>query len=161
MTNSGAKSNDLRNARLSLPAGPATGAAQAFRKHHHEALAEARHQAGRLLHHADRRVQSGADLFPRLGLARRPREEVGGLPERSGLDLRARQDRGGWPDRRQHRQPAFGADRILVGEVRPNCRTASITSFTPSATSTRPARCIASSASPWACATATTGARII
>jgi hypothetical protein len=35
-----------------------------LRQHHAQDLGEARHQASRLLHHADRRVQPGADLFP-------------------------------------------------------------------------------------------------
>ena len=38
--------------------------------------------------------------------------------DRSGVDRGARQDRGGRPDRRQHRQPAAGADVVLGGEVK-------------------------------------------
>ena len=38
--------------------------------------------------------------YYRLGVARRPREEMGGVPDRSRLDRRSRQDRSGRPDRR-------------------------------------------------------------
>ncbi len=72
-------------------------------------------QAG-FFYHADRRVQPGADLFPALGVARRAREEVGRVHDRSGLDEGARRGRSGRPDRRQHRQPDPDADRLLVGE---------------------------------------------
>ncbi len=71
---------------------------------------------------------------------RRPREEMGGIPERSRLDRCTRENRGGRPDRRQHRQPAAGADRLLVGEVtghsKAKCPTVSTISCTPSTIST-------------------------
>src|SRR6516164_5856159 len=70
------ESHDLRNARLPHRAGPPAGSLGAVPEHDAETLGQARHQAGRLLDHADRRFQPGADVSPRLGVARRPREEV-------------------------------------------------------------------------------------
>ncbi len=49
--------------------------------------------------------------------ARRPRSEVGQVHDRPGLDEGACRERSGRPDRRQHRQPAPDADRLLGGEV--------------------------------------------
>ncbi len=62
-------------------------------------------------------LQPGTDLFRRLGIAGRPRQEMDCVPVRSRLDRRPRQERGRRPDHRQHRQPVAGADRVLVGEV--------------------------------------------
>ena len=50
----------------------AAGAIEAFRDHHTETVGEARHQAGRLFHHAGRRIQSGTDLYSGVGVARGP-----------------------------------------------------------------------------------------
>ena len=58
---------------------------QAFRHHHAEAVGEARHQAGRLLDHRDRRVQPDAVLYARLGVAGRSREKVERVRRRSGM----------------------------------------------------------------------------
>src|SRR6266478_9322500 len=74
--------DDLRNARLSLYSGPAAGAVEALRDHHAEDLGEARHPAGRVFHDAGRRISSGADLFPGVGIARRSREEMDLISER-------------------------------------------------------------------------------
>ena len=115
--NKGSATNDHGNARLSLSAGPPAGADEAFRYADAEAVGQARHQAGRLLHHADRHLQSGTDLFRRVGLAGRPREEMDRIPIRSRLDRRPRQERGRRPDHRQHRQPVAGADGVLGGKI--------------------------------------------
>src|SRR6266446_8072279 len=109
--------DDLRNARLSLYSGPAAGALEALRDHHVEDLGEARHPAGRIFHDAGRRISSGADLFPGVGIARRSREEMDRISERPRMDRSACENRGGRPDCRQHRQSTAGADRILSGEV--------------------------------------------
>jgi hypothetical protein len=50
----GSSANDLRNAGLSLHTGATARTDPALRHHHAEALGKARHQAGRLFHHADR-----------------------------------------------------------------------------------------------------------
>src|SRR2546430_14111688 len=86
--------NDHGNARLSLSAGPPAGAAEAVRYADAEIVGQARHQAGRILHHADRYLQSGTDLFRRVGFARRARKEMDRISERSGLARRPRQERG-------------------------------------------------------------------
>src|SRR6478672_4112425 len=83
--NLGSKTDDHGNARLSLSAGPPAGADEALRYADAETVGQAWHQAGRLLHHADRHLQSGADLFRRLGLAGRSRKEVDRIPVRSRL----------------------------------------------------------------------------
>src|SRR6185295_15355597 len=57
--NLGSTTNDHGNARLSLSAGPPAGADEALRYADAETVGQARHQAGRLLHHADRHLQSG------------------------------------------------------------------------------------------------------
>ena len=54
---------------LSLRAGPSAGPAQAVRHHHAQAVGKARHQAGRLLDDAGRRIQPGPELPARLGIA--------------------------------------------------------------------------------------------
>src|ERR1700681_2097217 len=114
---SGSEIDDLRDPRLPLSAGPVAGAAEALREHHLKTLREARHQAGRVLHHAGRRIQSGTDLSAGMGIAGRSREEMERFPERSRMDRGARQDRGRRPDRRQHRQSTAGAYLILIGEM--------------------------------------------
>ena len=57
------------------------------------------------------------DLSARLGIARRPRQEVGGLPGRSGMDRQACRDREGRRHRAQRLEPVAGPDGLLVGEV--------------------------------------------
>src|SRR5436190_24320483 len=78
--------DDLRNARLSLYSGPAAGAVEALRDHHVEDLGEARHPAGRIFHDAGRRIPSGTDLSAGVAIARRSREEMDRISERSRMD---------------------------------------------------------------------------
>src|ERR1700730_887502 len=159
--------HDLRNPRLSRPAGTAAGANKTLRDHHAQAVGKARHQAGRVLHHAGRRIQPGADLYSGLVVARRPREEVGCICDRSGMADGARQNRRGRPDRRQHRQSIAGADLVLGDEITSaradafgpaECLTVSTISCTPGAIATQAHESIAAPASPSARATAMPGA---
>src|SRR5215471_3939423 len=59
----------LRTARLSLRPRTPAGPAEALRHDHLGALEEARHRAGRLLDHRDRRVEPDPLLFPEMGIA--------------------------------------------------------------------------------------------
>src|SRR5262245_7466171 len=72
--------HDLRTAHLQLLAGPPAGIAQALRDANPETLAQARHQAGRVLDRADRRRQQRPLLLIGLAIAGGPRAKVDRLP---------------------------------------------------------------------------------
>ena len=85
-----------------------------------------------------RRRQPGFALSARLGIARRARDQMEQVRDRSGMAHQARRKREGWPDRRLDQQHVPAADGVLGGEVTATrCRAASITSSMRCATSTR------------------------
>src|SRR5271163_4227368 len=105
-----------------MRAGPVAGPAEAVRHDHAEAVGEARHQAGRVLDHGDRRVEPDAVLPAGLGVAGRARTEMGPLRVRPGLAGGAGTDRGERCDRREGYQRGSGTDVVLVGEVAKRAR---------------------------------------
>src|SRR5262249_8089783 len=62
--------------------------------------------------------EPGPPLFPQMGVARRSREEMGGVPGRSRMEHQARRDRAKWGDRRPRRKLHFAANQFLGGEIK-------------------------------------------
>src|ERR1700722_8423024 len=109
----------LRTANLRMRSGQVARPQQALRHDHIEDLGTTRHQAGRLLDHGDRRVQSDPLLHVAVGFSGGSREEVERVSGGPGMAYRAREDGGGGAHRRQCQELHSWSDTLFIGEIIP------------------------------------------